>query len=82
MEPENSNDQSFLANHRALLAIAILLAGGLYLFFGNTTTALVSVIGLVLAHIAVVTGVLLLARGRLGKAFRKLLGSSTSQNQQ
>lgn len=76
MKQENSNNRSSLmtvfANHLTLLAIIITVAGGLYLYFWNTTTVLVGGVVLLLAHIAVLAGILLLARGWLGKAFRKL----------
>jgi len=81
MEPEKSeNNRSFLNNHLTLLALVILLSGGLYLFLGNPTTILAGVVSLVLAHIAIATGILLLVRGWLTKVFQKHLGSSPSQN--
>lgn len=76
MEQKNSNNRSFLANHLTLLAMVIFLSGVLYLYFWNTTTMLVGGVALLLAHIAVATGIFLVARGWLGKAFRKFLGSS------
>jgi hypothetical protein len=83
MKPENrQNNRSFLANHLTLLAIAILLASGLYLYFWNTTTALVGGIVLLLAHVAVAAGVVLLARAGLVKAFRKLHGLPSEPEEQ
>jgi hypothetical protein len=42
MEPkEREKYRSLLANHPTLLAVVILLAGSLYLYFGNATTMLV-----------------------------------------
>jgi hypothetical protein len=76
MEQKNNHNRSFLANHLTLLAIVILLSGVLYLYLRNTTTMLAGGVTLLLAHIALATGIFLVARGWLGKAFRKLLGSS------
>jgi amino acid permease len=77
MESKNSENRTFLNNHLTLLAIVSLLSGGLYLYFGQPTTLLAAVVGLLLAHLAVATGVLLLARGWLGRAFRKLSETSS-----
>lgn len=81
MEPDNTNNQqSIVANHTALLAIFLIVAGGLYLVFGNPTTVVAGGIILLIAHLAVGTGIFLLIRRRVSKAFKKFWGSNTHQN--
>lgn len=67
--------RTFLANHLNLLALVLLVAGGLYMLFSNLTTALAGGIVLLLAHLAAATGLLLLGRGWLTKLLRWLHGN-------
>lgn len=67
--------RTFLANHLNLLALVLLVAGGLYMLFSNLTTALAGGIVLLLAHVAAATGLLLLGRGWLTKLLRWLHGN-------
>ena len=72
MKSENRQSiRTFLANHLNLLALILLVAGGLYMLFSNLTTAVAGGIVLLLAHLAAVTGLLLLGRRRLAELGRK-----------
>jgi len=59
--------RTFLANHLNLLALILLVAGGLYMLFSNLTTAVAGGIVLLLAHLAAAAGLLLLGRNRLAE---------------
>jgi len=83
MQPQNKDSRkSIFANHTVVLAVILLLAGGLYLVFSNTTMVLASGIFLLIAHLAVITGIGLLLRNRLARGFRKLWQAHTNQNNQ
>jgi hypothetical protein len=71
MKSENKQPiRTFLFNHLNLLALVLLVAGVLYMLFSNLTTAVAGGVVLLLAHLAAVTGLLLLGRSRLAKLGR------------
>lgn len=61
-----------IVQHIVLVVIAVIVLGGIYLYFQTMTSVSIGAVLLILAHLAVVGGVIYLLRGLIGRAIRKL----------
>ncbi len=61
-----------IVHHIVLVVIAILVLGGVYLAFQTMTSVSIGAVLLILAHLAVVGGLIYLLRGLFGRAMRRL----------